>query len=98
MILSDRAATFSLCVTISTVVPASFALIGAELSKYVERKFINVSYYNYLVEYVASEQYMDFTYLDESNKEIRIYETMEKAYAEQYGVLDEHNHKIVKAH
>ena len=74
-----------------------FALIGAELSKYVERKFINVSYYNYLVEYVASEQYMDFTYLDESNKEIRIYETMEKAYAEQYGVLDEHNHKIVKA-
>ena len=74
-----------------------FALIGAELSKYVERKFINISLYNYLLEFVSSDQYNDFTYLDENNKEIRVNEIMINSYSELYGKEDENGHKIVSA-
>ena len=74
-----------------------FALIAAELSKYVERKFINVSYSNYLVEYADGEQYNDFSYLDDKGQEIKVTDLIEKSYKELYGVPDGHGNKIVSA-
>lgn len=74
-----------------------FALIAAETSKYIERKFINVSYYNYLVEYVAFEQYSDMEYLDDNNKSCVFFDLMKDSYVQLYGVADENGNKIVRA-
>ena len=74
-----------------------FALIAAETSKYVERKFINVSYYNYLVEFIASEQYMDYSYLDDENKERNISDLMRDSYKQLYGVEDKNGFKYPEA-
>ena len=74
-----------------------FALIAAETSKYIERKFINVSYYNYLVEYVASEQYVDLEYIDENNKTGVLNNLIRDSYAKLYGIEDENGNKIVQA-
>ena len=63
-----------------------FALIAAETSKVAEHKFLNVSYYNYLIEYVNAAQYVDFTYLDESNKEVNINDLITDSYKKLYGV------------
>ncbi len=74
-----------------------FALIAAETSKYIERKFVNVSYYNYLVEYVASEQYVDLEYIDENNKTGVLNNLIRDSYAKLYGIEDENGNKIVQA-
>ena len=68
-----------------------FGLIAAETSKYVERKFLTVSLNNYLIEYVAAEQYVDFTYLNDANKEVNFIDMMTNSYKELYGVPEEDN-------
>ena len=74
-----------------------FALIAAETSKYVERKFLNASYYNYLIEIADPGQYAELTYLDENNQEKQFGELMSNSYVELYGQPDKDNHKVVVA-
>ena len=74
-----------------------FALIACETSKYVERTFLNASYYNYLLEYAAPEQYAEFFYLDENNQEKKFIDLVSGSFKQLYGVDDGHGDKVVVA-
>ena len=73
-----------------------FALIAAETSKYIERKFLNISLDNYLLEYASTDQYNDLAYL-ENDREVLFTSLMLNSYKELYGVEDEIGSKIIKA-